>query len=75
MTKYIEKKLNRARWFIAGMGTVLSVAPMVSVDRTSQAVTPGDRLANATVRVGGHFKAVLKKQGLREQKESEGPAG
>lgn len=71
MTKMMEKKYSKARWFIAGMGTILTVAPMATVDRTSQAATANDRVANATVRVGGYFRTVLKRQGLRESRPTE----
>lgn len=66
MPEYIHKRLSKARWFIAGMGTVLSIAPMTTVSHPS--TTSADRLAFATNRVGAHFKSVLK-QGPREQEK------
>lgn len=66
MPQYIHNRINKARWFIAGMGTVLSIAPMTSVSQPS--TTSADRLAYATNRVGAHFKSVLK-QGQREQEK------
>lgn len=66
MPEYIHKRINKARWFVAGMGTVLSVAPMTTVSHPS--TTSADRLAHATNRVGAHFKSVLE-QGQREHEK------
>lgn len=56
MTNNVKKK---ARLLIAGMGTVLTVAPSVAIERMT--VTPSHRLANATNRVGMYFRAVMAK--------------
>lgn len=69
MPECIHNRINKARWFIAGMGTVLSVAPMTVASHPT--VTSAERLANATNRVGAHFNSVLK-QGQREQKKEKG---
>ena len=71
MPTYLKKKFNKAKWFVAGMGTVLSVAPMTTIAQPS--VTTADRLAMATTRVGARFTSVLNQQGPREQAKKKAP--
>lgn len=68
MTKTVRRSMGKAKLFVAGMGTVLSVAPSIVV--ASPNTTNAERLAYATNRVGQHFVNVLTRQGSREQKEA-----
>lgn len=51
-------KLKTAGCFVAGMGTILSVSPVVGVERTNRSGIASERLANATVRVGTYFDRI-----------------
>lgn len=68
MTKITKKIDNKARLFVAGMGTVLTVVPVTHISCVT--ASSSERVANATTRVGTYFSSVLHKQEQRKREQN-----
>ena len=58
-----------ARWFVAGMGTMLSIIPVTVLSRNCETITTAQRLGNVTYRVGAYFDAVRNREGFRGEQQ------
>ena len=70
-TKAIGREAySSVSWFVAGMGTILSVLPVSAMSRNCETITTTQRLGNVTHRVGAYFDTVRQRESLKDGKEA-----